>query len=894
VLSIVGFLRARAMRAQMDDLTRTVDALKRHVETLSTRPQAPTPDAPEPSRATATVPLTAPPPLSIKPPAIAGATVSEAPPPLVPPVIRQAPRVTPPPPPPPVSPPPPRQAGPPASPPIPPARPVPAPQPEPTFDWESMLGIRGAAWLGGITLVIAALFFAKWSIDQGFFSPVIRIALLLLAGTAALVWAEVNLRRGYQTTANAVSGAGVVILYVAFYAGHSLYQLIALPVAFAGMSVVTLVAGVIAVRYAAQFTALIGLAGGLATPVLLSTGVDRPVAFFSYLVLLTVGFLYVAERRGWASVTALSLIGSAMLELGWYSSYIAPEKLAVGVTAFAALGAAFLWHAVRVRDADTPLAYQAGLAGSLVPLGFALLLAADRQFALPWPIVMAFLAVVDLGLVSAALRWQQPCSSACRQSPLDCRLSARRRTRFCTGVGPWGPSLVVLARPPPTTCSHASPHAGTRWLEPGSVLRSPGPPRSRLLAFTWVSTDAGRLPVWAFLALTAGALALAIELTRDGHWPGAFGVGTLLIALSCGHWVARMAEPGAYVDHLTIPHLFAVVVAVVVAWRTLQTKEHAADAWWQSDRAARWRGGLAYSSALGGLDGASRPRVSYSRSSGWTWPWRSAWRSNRMGWTVPVAAAASLLFSATWHDRHFGPQPGQRRAYAVGYVLFLALPFLVSRRLAPSWKTRPAPWLVSALIAPASFFLFYDSWVQLWGRAWVGVVPVAMAFISVTALYGVSRDFQPSSNEDEAGRRLNYLALFAAIALGFIATAVPLQLDRQWITIGWALEAAAVWWLFGTLPHPGLKYLGLGLFIAVGVRLLANPEVLRYEPRGRPIVNWLLYTYGVPALCCLAGPTCCGGPSSGVGPSPATTTSRTIGSTPAPWSASSASSSCSG
>ena len=49
------------------------------------------------------------------------------------------------------------------------------PPPPPGFDWESMLGIRGAAWLGGVALVIAALFFAKWSIDQGFFSPVIRI-----------------------------------------------------------------------------------------------------------------------------------------------------------------------------------------------------------------------------------------------------------------------------------------------------------------------------------------------------------------------------------------------------------------------------------------------------------------------------------------------------------------------------------------------------------------------------------------------------------------------------------------------------------------------------------------------------------------------------------------------
>ena len=45
-----------------------------------------------------------------------------------------------------------------------------------------MLGVRGAAWLGGITIVIAALFFAKWSIDQGFFTPPIRVATMLVAG----------------------------------------------------------------------------------------------------------------------------------------------------------------------------------------------------------------------------------------------------------------------------------------------------------------------------------------------------------------------------------------------------------------------------------------------------------------------------------------------------------------------------------------------------------------------------------------------------------------------------------------------------------------------------------------------------------------------------------------
>jgi uncharacterized membrane protein len=46
---------------------------------------------------------------------------------------------------------------------------------------------------------------------------------------------------------------------------------------------------------------------------------------------------------------------------------------------------------------------------------------------------------------------------------------------------------------------------------------------------------------------------------------------------------------------------------------------------------------------------------------------------------------------------------------------------------------------------------------------------------------------------------------------------------------------------------------GAVLFSMVGARLLLNPEVLRYEERGLPILNWLLYTYGVPAVAALLG-----------------------------------------
>jgi uncharacterized membrane protein len=96
--------------------------------------------------------------------------------------------------------------------------------------------------------------------------------------------------------------------------------------------------------------------------------------------------------------------------------------------------------------------------------------------------------------------------------------------------------------------------------------------------------------------------------------------------------------------------------------------------------------------------------------------------------------------------------------------------------------------------------------------------------------------------------RRSALAWFAAVALGFVSVAIPLQLDKQWITIGWALEGLAVIALWRRIDHPGLKYFGLALLAATTVRLVANAAVLGYYERsGTPVVNWLLYTYLVPA-----------------------------------------------
>ncbi|HWS72621.1 MAG TPA: DUF2339 domain-containing protein, partial [Thermoanaerobaculia bacterium] len=103
--------------------------------------------------------------------------------------------------------------------------------------------------------------------------------------------------------------------------------------------------------------------------------------------------------------------------------------------------------------------------------------------------------------------------------------------------------------------------------------------------------------------------------------------------------------------------------------------------------------------------------------------------------------------------------------------------------------------------------------------------------------------------EPPGARTLARLAMMAGAALAFITVAIPLQLEKQWITIGWGLEGAALVWLYRRIPHRGLLAWSGGLLAAVVVRLTLNPAIFEYHARSAtPIVNWYLYSYLVCAI----------------------------------------------
>jgi uncharacterized membrane protein len=211
-----------------------------------------------------------------------------------------------------------------------------------------------------------------------------------------------------------------------------------------------------------------------------------------------------------------------------------------------------------------------------------------------------------------------------------------------------------------------------------------------------------------------------------------------------------------------------------------------------------------------------------------------------MGTTAFVHHAWTAQVPAGW------PAPllvGALLTETIAVVAFTAWPFLAPRR----FRTDAFAWPAAALAGPAWFLALRHLYTLRFGDGTIGILPVALGALALLTVIDARRVWAADDPRRTAG-----LAWFAAVALSFATVAIPLQLAREWITIGWALEGFAVVVLWTRLDHPGLKYFGLALLGAATIRLVANPAVLGYYPRPAwRIVNWLLYTYLVPAAALL-------------------------------------------
>ncbi|WP_374377519.1 DUF2339 domain-containing protein [Dongia sp.] len=177
-------------------------------------------------------------------------------------------------------------------------------------DFEGRLGGRIYGWLGGVALALAGIFLVKYSIEQGWLSPGVRVGLGIVFGLILLGVAQ-WMRTQSNNLSQALTAASVAVLYASLFAATALYDLLPTAFAFIVLAALTFAAIALALREG-PFVALVGFAGGFLTPVFVSTGEPNLPVLFAFLYLLQLGGLSLLNKRGWWYQAAIADAGGLL------------------------------------------------------------------------------------------------------------------------------------------------------------------------------------------------------------------------------------------------------------------------------------------------------------------------------------------------------------------------------------------------------------------------------------------------------------------------------------------------------------------------------------------------------------------------------------------------------
>jgi uncharacterized membrane protein len=215
--------------------------------------------------------------------------------------------------------------------------------------------------------------------------------------------------------------------------------------------------------------------------------------------------------------------------------------------------------------------------------------------------------------------------------------------------------------------------------------------------------------------------------------------------------------------------------------------------------------------------------------------------ARRWRWIGSLAYLGSQLLFWGWYTVHYHPE---KRLAA---LLFQTAIFLIfaGADLAPNLRRRAAgvEELVRLAINPFVFFAICYGLLNNDYHDWMAVLALLLA-LTYAALARAQLNLCPDDRPA--------LLVTIVTALTFVTLAIPIQLDANWITIAWSVEALLLLWAaFETGAAPLRPFSALVFALAL-VRFLFVDTVWGYWPVFTPVFN--RYFMGMLALtACLAG-----------------------------------------
>ena len=196
-------------------------------------------------------------------------------------------------------------------------------------DLESRLAGRALAWVGGLALVLGAIFFLSLAFSRGWIGPELRVLIGLVAGSICLAGGAAFMERDNRLLGHALTPVGLAIISVSLIAATRLFDLVPVEVGLAVALLSAIVAAVIAVRSNSQIVAGFGLISVLAAPPLMGASPD--MATLAFIAVVLVGTTGVALWRSWSWLPPVAFVLSVLQAASWINGHPDPAIGLIGI-----------------------------------------------------------------------------------------------------------------------------------------------------------------------------------------------------------------------------------------------------------------------------------------------------------------------------------------------------------------------------------------------------------------------------------------------------------------------------------------------------------------------------------------------------------------------------------
>jgi uncharacterized membrane protein len=193
--------------------------------------------------------------------------------------------------------------------------------PEAKGSLENRIGSQLFSRIGIVALLVATTLFLKWAIDNHWIGPIGRIAAGLVAGAAIVVWSEHFRKTGFNAFSYSLKAVGSGVLYLSLWAAFQLYHLLPASAALGAMILVTAWNAYMAWSQNSQILAAYALAGGFATPLLLSTGGNHEIFLFSYILAIDIATVVLVRLKSWPLLLFGAFPATVGFFIGWYAEF---------------------------------------------------------------------------------------------------------------------------------------------------------------------------------------------------------------------------------------------------------------------------------------------------------------------------------------------------------------------------------------------------------------------------------------------------------------------------------------------------------------------------------------------------------------------------------------------